>query len=105
MDRGDLVPDDVIIGLIAERLESGEADRGFILDGFPRTVPQAEALDAKLAEIGRQLTAVILIDAPDEEIIRRLSGRRVSSKGALRLPRRVQSAQGGRASVTSTVPS
>ena len=61
MDRGDLVPDDVIIGLIAERLESGEADRGFILDGFPRTVPQAEALDAKLSEIGRQLTAVILI--------------------------------------------
>jgi adenylate kinase len=80
MDRGDLVPDDVIIGLIAERLESGEADRGFILDGFPRTVPQAEALDSKLAEIGRQLTAVILIDAPDEEIVRRLSGRRVSSK-------------------------
>jgi len=80
MDRGDLVPDDVIIGLIAERLESGEADRGFILDGFPRTVPQAEALDAKLSEIGRQLTAVILIDASDEEIVRRLSGRRVSSK-------------------------
>jgi adenylate kinase len=80
MDRGDLVPDEVIIGLIAERLESGEADRGFILDGFPRTVPQAEALDAKLTEIGRQLTAVILIDASDEEIVRRLSGRRVSSK-------------------------
>jgi adenylate kinase len=80
MDRGDLVPDDVIIGLIAERLESGEADRGFILDGFPRTVPQAEALDAKLTEIGRQLTGVILIDASDEEIVRRLSGRRVSSK-------------------------
>jgi adenylate kinase len=80
MDRGDLVPDEVIIGLIAERLESGEADRGFILDGFPRTVPQAEALDAKLSEIGRQLTGVILIDASDEEIVRRLSGRRVSSK-------------------------
>ena len=80
MDRGDLVPDDVIIGLIAERLESGEADRGFILDGFPRTVPQAEALDTKLSEIGRQLTAVILIDSSDEEIVRRLSGRRVSSK-------------------------
>jgi adenylate kinase len=80
MDRGDLVPDEVIIGLIAERLESGEADRGFILDGFPRTVPQAEALDSKLSEIGRQLTGVILIDASDEEIVRRLSGRRVSSK-------------------------
>jgi len=80
MDRGDLVPDDVIIGLIAERLESGEADRGFILDGFPRTVPQAEALDAKLTEIGRQLTGVILIDVSDEQIVRRLSGRRVSGK-------------------------
>ncbi|MEX0620264.1 MAG: adenylate kinase [Solirubrobacterales bacterium] len=80
MDRGDLVPDEVIIGLIAERLESGEANRGFILDGFPRTVPQAEALDLKLSEVGRQLTAVILIDVTDEEIVRRLSGRRVSSK-------------------------
>jgi adenylate kinase len=77
MDRGDLVPDDVIIGVIAERLESGEADHGFILDGFPRTVPQAEALDRKLSELGRQLTAVVLIDVSDEEIVRRLSGRRV----------------------------
>jgi adenylate kinase len=77
MDRGDLVPDEVIIGVIAERLESGEADHGFILDGFPRTVPQAEALDQKLGELGRQLTAVVLIDVSDDEIIRRLSGRRV----------------------------
>ncbi len=77
MDRGDLVPDEVIIGVIAERLESGEADHGFLLDGFPRTVPQAEALDRKLGELGRQLTAVVLIDVSDEEIVRRLSGRRV----------------------------
>lgn len=77
MDRGDLVPDEVIIGVIADRLESGEADHGFILDGFPRTVPQAEALDEKLGEISRQLTAVILIDVDDDEIVRRLSGRRV----------------------------
>ncbi|MBN8867638.1 MAG: adenylate kinase [Solirubrobacterales bacterium] len=77
MDRGDLVPDEVIIGIIADRLESGEADHGFILDGFPRTVPQAEALDSKLTDLGRALTAVILIDADDEEIVRRLSGRRV----------------------------
>jgi adenylate kinase len=77
MDRGDLVPDEVIIGIIAERLESGEADHGFILDGFPRTVVQAEALDAELAKLGRQLTAVILIDVDDDEIINRLSGRRV----------------------------
>ncbi len=79
MDRGDLVPDEIIIGVIADRLGSGEADHGFILDGFPRTLPQAEALDRKLDEIARQLTAVILIDVPDEEIVRRLSGRRVSS--------------------------
>ncbi len=77
MDRGDLVPDEVIIGVIAEQLETGEADRGFILDGFPRTVPQAEALDAKLAGLGKQLTAVILIDAADEDIVNRLGGRRV----------------------------
>ena len=77
MDRGDLVPDEVIIGIIAERLESGEADHGFILDGFPRTVVQAEALDAELGQLGRQLTAVILIDVDDEEIVNRLSGRRV----------------------------
>lgn len=80
MDRGDLVPDDVIIGVIAERLEAGEADRGFILDGFPRTVPQAEALDAKLVELGRQLTAVILIDVDDDAIVHRLGGRRVCSE-------------------------
>jgi len=82
MDRGDLVPDEVIIGVIADRLEADGADHGFILDGFPRTVPQAEALDAKLVELGRQLTAVILIDAPDDEIVNRLGGRRVCrSKG------------------------
>ena len=77
MDRGDLVPDEVIIGIISERLESGEADHGFILDGFPRTVVQAKALDAELEKLGRQLTAVILIDVDDEEIVNRLSGRRV----------------------------
>ena len=80
MDRGDLVPDEVIIGVIADRLESGEADHGFILDGFPRTVPQAEALDQKLGEISRQLTAVNLIDVDDDEIVRRLSGRRVCTE-------------------------
>lgn len=77
MDRGDLVPDEVMIGVIAERLEARDADRGLILDGFPRTVPQAEALDAKLVELGRQLTAVVLIDVADDDIVTRLSGRRV----------------------------
>jgi adenylate kinase len=76
MDRGDLVPDEVIVGAIAERIDSAEAADGFILDGFPRTVPQAEALAAKLGELGRELTAVLLIDAGDEEVMRRLGGRR-----------------------------
>ncbi len=76
MDRGDLVPDEVIVGAIAERIDSAEAADGFILDGFPRTVPQAEALAAKLSELGRGLTAVLLIDAGDEEVMRRLGGRR-----------------------------
>jgi len=76
MDRGDLVPDDVIVGAIAERIDSSEAADGFILDGFPRTVPQAEALAAKLAELGKGLTGVLLIDADDDEVMRRLGGRR-----------------------------
>jgi len=81
MDRGDLVPDDVIVGAIGERIDSSEATDGFILDGFPRTVPQAEALASKLAELGRELTAVLLIDAPDEEVERRLGGRRTCVEG------------------------
>jgi adenylate kinase len=76
MDRGDLVPDEVIVGVIAARIDSPEALDGFILDGFPRTMPQAEALDAKLEELGRAVTAVLLIDASDEEVMRRLGGRR-----------------------------
>jgi adenylate kinase len=76
MDRGDLVPDEVIVGVIAERIDSSEALDGFILDGFPRTTPQAEALDAKLAELGRAVTAVLLIDVSDDEVVRRLGGRR-----------------------------
>lgn len=81
MDRGDLVPDEVIIGVIADQLEDATAGNGFILDGFPRTVPQAEALDAELEKLGRQLEAVILIEVSDEEIIRRITGRRVCSDG------------------------
>jgi adenylate kinase len=77
MDRGDLVPDEVIIGMISERVESHEAADGFILDGFPRTIPQAEALDQALERRGRSLTAALLIDAPGDEVIRRLSGRRI----------------------------
>jgi adenylate kinase len=76
MDRGDLVPDEVIIGVIAERLQGEEASDGFILDGFPRTVPQAEALDVKMSELRRVITGVLLIEVPEEEILRRLGGRR-----------------------------
>src|SRR6201990_1274878 len=76
MDRGDLVPDEVIVGVIAERIDSEEARDGFILDGFPRTTPQAEALDAKLEELGRAVNAVLLIDVGDEAVVQRLGGRR-----------------------------
>jgi adenylate kinase len=76
MDAGDLVPDEVLIGIIAERISSDEAGDGFILDGFPRTNGQAEALDEKMKELGRELTASILIDVPEKEVVRRLGGRR-----------------------------
>ena len=81
MERGDLVPDDVIVGVIGERIDEKEADDGFILDGFPRTEPQAEALDKKLSELDRKLSAAILIDVGDDEVVRRLSGRRTCSNG------------------------
>jgi adenylate kinase len=81
MDRGDLVPDEVIIGVIAERIDSHEAEDGFILDGFPRTVGQAEALLKKLEELRSRLTAALLISVPDEEVVRRLGGRRTCPNG------------------------
>ena len=80
MDRGDLVPDEVIVDVIAERIDSPEAADGFILDGFPRTEPQAEALAANLAELGRGLTGVLLIDVDDDEVVRRLGGRRTCAE-------------------------
>ncbi len=80
MDAGDLVPDEVIVGVIAERIASSEALDGFILDGFPRTTPQAEALDAKLDGLGRAVTAVLLIDVSDDEVVRRLGGRRTCAE-------------------------
>ena len=81
MDAGDLVPDELVIGLIQERLDEDEAKDGFLLDGFPRTVAQAEALESALDELGRSLTAVLLIEASDEEIVKRLSGRRQCKNG------------------------
>ncbi|HEX5927042.1 MAG TPA: adenylate kinase [Baekduia sp.] len=81
MDAGALVPDDVIIGVILEAIASDEAANGFLLDGFPRTVPQADALGEALQKAGRKISAVLLIDVPDEEVVRRLSGRRMSKSG------------------------
>jgi adenylate kinase len=80
MDRGELVPDHVIIGVIIEKVRGETAQDGFLLDGFPRTVAQADALDDALDELGRSLTAVLLIDVSDDEVVRRISGRRVSVK-------------------------
>jgi adenylate kinase len=80
MDSGGLVPDGVIIAMVAERLQEQDARDGFILDGFPRTTEQAEALDRQLSELGRRITAVLLLDVPDEEVVRRLSGRRICVK-------------------------
>jgi adenylate kinase len=80
MDAGDLVPDEVITGVVTERLAGADTKDGFILDGFPRTIPQAEALDAELEKMNRSITAALLIDVPDDEVVRRISGRRVSVK-------------------------
>ena len=80
MDRGVLVPDDVIVGLIAERLAQPDAKRGFILDGFPRTIPQADALERLLGELGVSLDRVVYFDVADAELVRRLTGRRSCPK-------------------------
>jgi adenylate kinase len=81
MDRGDLVPDEVIIGVILDRLADSDTEDGFLLDGFPRTDKQAEALDEALKKVDRRLTAALLIDVPEDDIVRRLSGRRVCPNG------------------------
>jgi adenylate kinase len=75
LDSGELVPDDLIVALIRERLSQGDTEAGFILDGFPRTIPQAEALDAMLNEIGRKLAAVLEFQLDEQEAIRRILGR------------------------------
>src|SRR3954467_12958298 len=80
MDKGELVPDELICRVIMERIDSPEAEDGFLLDGFPRTGPQADTLEEAVDRRGRNLTAVLLIDAPDEEVIKRISGRRLCVK-------------------------
>jgi adenylate kinase len=80
MDKGQLVPDDLICKVIMQRLDSTEAEDGFLLDGFPRTIGQAEALESALDRRARTLTSVLMIEVPDEEVMRRLTGRRVCVK-------------------------
>jgi adenylate kinase len=76
IDRGALVPDDVIVKLVAERLKEKDCEKGFILDGFPRTIPQAESLDTILKEMGLSLNRVLSVQVPRAVVIERLAGRR-----------------------------
>jgi adenylate kinase len=76
MNNGDLVPDEVIIGVAMERLQQDDCKDGFILDGFPRTIDQAKALDEELERVARRVTAALLVEVPDEEVVKRISGRR-----------------------------
>ena len=80
MDKGELVPDEVVIGVILERLADDDARDGFLLDGFPRTIDQAEALGRELDVHVRRLTAVLLLEADDELVVKRISGRRICRK-------------------------
>ncbi|MDI9646105.1 MAG: adenylate kinase [Archaeoglobales archaeon] len=76
MDRGELVPDDIVIGIVKERLKEEDCRNGFILDGFPRTLKQAEALDKILLELGKEIDAVINIFVPEDEVVKRIAYRR-----------------------------
>jgi adenylate kinase len=80
MDAGELVPDELIVAMIMKRIEDSDASDGFLLDGFPRNEEQARALEEEFARLDRRLTAALLIEVPNEEVIRRLSGRRVCVK-------------------------
>jgi adenylate kinase len=82
MDAGDLVPDEVIVEMITQRIGGGDARDGFLLDGFPRNEDQADALARALQRLERRLTAALLVDVPDEEVVRRLAGRRVCVKNS-----------------------
>ncbi len=76
MDRGDLLPDEVVIGIVRERLGKADCDGGFILDGFPRTIPQADSLESVVEDMGKEIGYVISLEVDDDELIDRLSGRR-----------------------------
>ena len=77
MDAGNLVPDSVVIGIVKDRLQEPDTDKGFLMDGFPRTIPQAEALDKALDELDRAISKVVVILVDEEDLVKRLSGRRV----------------------------
>lgn len=76
MDQGLLVPDDLVVDLVVDRVGQDDCERGYVLDGFPRTIPQAEALTKALADMGQKVDYAIDVDVPDENIVRRMSGRR-----------------------------
>ncbi|MEJ5348407.1 MAG: adenylate kinase [Desulfosoma sp.] len=76
MDQGALVPDAVVVGLVKERIQQEDCKKGYMLDGFPRNVSQAETLDGMLKELGQKIDHVVCIDVPDQELIQRLTGRR-----------------------------
>ena len=80
MTKGELVPDSVVIGIVVERIQEADCEKGFLLDGFPRTVAQATALDAELERLGCRLDAVVNLEVDEAEVVRRLSGRRVCTK-------------------------
>ena len=77
MDAGDLVPDSVVIGIVKDRLQEPDTAKGFLMDGFPRTIPQAEALDKALEELERAISKVVVILVDEDDLVKRLSGRRV----------------------------
>lgn len=80
MDKGQLVPDEIVIGLVEERLKQDDCSKGYILDGFPRTVAQAEALDKALAKMGSEIGHVVSIEVDNKELVKRLTGRRTCRK-------------------------
>ncbi|MEM2272489.1 MAG: adenylate kinase [Archaeoglobaceae archaeon] len=80
MNQGKLVPDEIVVGIVKERLKQKDCERGFILDGFPRTIAQAEALDAMMVELGKKIDAVININVSEDEIVKRIVNRRICRK-------------------------
>lgn len=82
MDKGELVPDEVLIGIIKNRLKEQDCEKGFILDGYPRTIPQADALAVILDELNKPIDVVLNLEVPDEELVERISGRLMCNCGA-----------------------